>query len=434
MDEHRLPARATLVSTLDEKYLANSVVYDAMVASVTLLLDGDGLRTPSGQLDREWITRRVESSTWKAPALRQRLRSAPLAITAPSWIPAATLDMSYHVQFHPEALGDTPRDVEYLTGRPAGRLLRDRPLWRILFMELESGEVAMVITWHHVLGDARYATELIELLLNYGPTRSIAEATDDDRRDLGRAPLIAVGELIIAWRAFSAENHAAGRWHAYWAKPMRRRLRRWAARASRPLRNWYISLSGGADRIPRRHVRMIRLDAQAVRDRASVLGGSLTDVTVSATLKAMFDANPGQQTATLLVPVSRRSRTDSGDKRNVVSTALVSVAAGLSLSEIITSVRGQLRSPLRASFAMPIHDYEGYATVVPTSLVPLWFGMAQVRTVIGWPVGDPRDNIAVLACEYQDTFTAAITSHVTTDVEALARSMRTSLSPNAGTA
>lgn len=412
------------ISALDERYIANSIIYGAMAASVTLFLEGSSLRDAAGALDKSAIRARIEAATWSAPALRKRLRLAPLGLSAAAWVPVDGLDLDYHVRFHPSIVEEGPEASAILSGRSEGVLDRRRPTWRILFVELASGDVALVFTWHHVMGDASYGIQVLRLLTDEAPSPAIRAMSPELRRSLGRAPRSGVDLLRVLGTAWWNEHAtSADRWRAYRSRPFTRRVRRWGARMVRPGRDGVIKLRRLGDRVPPRTSRMVRFDLAEVKLVADRLGGSLNDLTVAATLKAFFDTRADLAEAALLVPISRRKRQAGGEARNVMTAVRVHVPASLQLRDVMESVRAQVRRGAFSNDPVSSAPRFGYATMVPSGETDRYFGSTAVRAVAGWPAGDPRDEIGVLATSYADVLIVAVTTFATTDIDALVASL-----------
>lgn len=425
-----VPARAELISTLDEKYVVNTVAFASMVAAGTLIVDAASLRAPDGSLDRERIRRRVEHLSWFAPAMRQRLVHTPLRLTTPAWVPVQSLDLDQHVRFHDRVEPDDPARVEVLTGRTLPRMDMRRPLWDFLFVELDSGRVAIVIRYHHVVGDALYGLRIGDVIA--GPHQ------DDDLPVVGADELFAVGEtprsgvqtLAIAfssWRA--AYGGVAAGLRAYRRKPAVARLRRWGGRILRPLKNRRIEAAGLVERtIGVRVSGYVVVGVAAAMKRAYRLGGTLNDLTVAATLRAMADQRPGLEKISILVPISRRAH-DDARTRNHVSVVKVTVPADATLEEMMPLVRAQVQAAVDGggSITDGVDDQVGYATYVTWGRPPRFFGAAPVETVTGWPAGDPRDEVACLACSYRDDLVISVTARDTVDVPAFLRSVETAM-------
>lgn len=418
-------ASAEPISALDERYIANSIMYAAMVASVTLFLDGPSLRTPAGVIDQDALRSRIDAATWSAPALRKRLRLAPLGLSSAAWVPVEKLDLEYHVRFHQGIVEEGgPEAAEILSGRSEGPLDRGRPTWRVVFVELSSDDVALVFTWHHVMGDASYGIQVLRLLTDDGPSPAIRAVSPDLRRALGRAPLTGAGLLSVLVRTWWNEHSSvAERVSAYRARPFGRRVRRWGARLLRPARDTVIRVRHLGERVQPRVSRVMRFDLAAVKLLSDRLGGSLNDLTVAASLKAFLDTRPDVEEAALLVPISRRTKRTAGAARNVMTAVRVHAPAGLGLREIVATVGSQVR---RGAFSQdPISSAPrmGYATMVPSGETDRYFGPSPVRAVAGWPAGDPRDEAGVLATSYADVLTVTVTTFASSDIDSLVASM-----------
>lgn len=419
-------ATAELIRTLDEKYVANSIAFEAMVAAATLIVDGAPLRAADDSIDLAAIRARLEAVTWLVPAMRQRLVPTPLRVTTPAWVPVTELDITRHVLLHPTVEADDPNRVELLTGRLGGPMDPDRPLWDIRIVELDSGRVAIVARYHHVIGDALFGLRIGEIVAGTEAASGIPAVTEADRAAVGVPPRTGFGILAIAWRAWRARQQGvSGAWHEYWRKPFTRRLRRWGGRVIRPLKNAVIARSGEAARIlVPRHSRYLEVELQPATKRAYKLGGTIHDLTVAATLRAVAELQPGRETVSLLVPISRRTSEDA-DVRNHISVVKVTVPAGAPIDELVPAVREQVRAAVedRSRRDLGERDWSGYATFMTWGRDRRYFGGAPIETVTGWPAGDPRDDIACLSCAYDRGLTIAVTTRATTDIDRLMASI-----------
>lgn len=399
-----------LLSPLDERYIANPIVYRALTATVAIVLEGGPLRRPDGRLDRDRIVARVAERIHDVRELNQRLLTAPLGLTAPAWC-ATSLDLDYHVRFHPEVLGDDDDAIQVLNGRAAGDLDPRRPLWRFTFAELADGDVAWIVTWHHVMGDAMFGLRTMLALLDDPDPEDVAAVASPG---WSRTPIARTSLPATVNRAWRARHPTAAERRADLLRTPRRRLRRWAARVSRPLRNRVISLGGAERRLPRRVYRMVHLTSSEVEEIASGLGLSLNDLTVAAAFRSVFESRPDLTEAALLVPIASR-RVEDRSARNAIRTVRVSVRRDAELASLGDEVRRQIR---RGAIAGGSDDGPrlGYATHVPTRDTEKHFCGAAIRVVTGWPVGDPREPLALLATSYRDSF--AVTFSATDELDA----------------
>ena len=133
-------------------------------------------------------------------------------------------------------------------------------------VELDSGRVAIVARYHHVIGDALFGLRIGEVVAGTESSATIPEVTEAEREALGVAPRTGFGILAIAFRTWRGQQHGfRGAWHEYWRKPFVRRLRRWGGRVIRPMKNIVIERSGEAARVlVPRHSRFLELDLQPV--------------------------------------------------------------------------------------------------------------------------------------------------------------------------
>jgi diacylglycerol O-acyltransferase / wax synthase len=430
-------AKAELIRTLDEKFVANSIAFDAMIAAAALLVEGGPLRGPDGAIDLAGIRERFEAVTWHVPAMRQRLAPTPLRLTTPAWVPVEHLDIDRHVTLHPTIERDRPDQVQVLTGRLNGPMDPSRPLWDIRLVELDSGRVAIVARYHHVIGDALFGLRIGEVVAGTESSAAVPVVTDAERQALGRPPRTGIGILAIAFREWRGrQDGLPGAWREYWRKPFLRRLRRWGGRVIRPVKNLVLERSGEAERllVPR-HSRYLELDLQPVAKYAYKLGGTVHDLTVAATLKASAADEPGRATVSLLVPISRRTAADA-DVRNHISMTKVTVPASAPIEELVPAVHEQVQSAVqdRSRRDLGERDWSGYATFVTWGRPQRYFGDAAIESVTGWPAGDPGDDIACLSCSYGTRLTICVTTRATTDIDRVMASIAESFTVPVGVA
>jgi hypothetical protein len=416
----RTEATAELIRTLDEKYVANAIAFEAMIAAAALILDGATLRHDDGGIDIAAIRARLDALTWHVPAMRQRLAPTPLRTTTPAWVPVAELDIADHVVLHPTVEPDDPNAVEILTGRLNGPMDPSRPLWDFRVVDLDSGRVAIVARYHHVIGDALFGLRIGEVVTGTEASPGIPAVSEADRAAVGVAPRTGFGILAIAWRAWWAQQDGwRGAWHEYWRKPFVRRLRRWGGRLIRPVKNAVIERTGEAARvIVPRHSRYLEVDLAPATKLAYRLGGTVHDLTVAATLRASALLEPGRETVSLLVPISRRRQADA-NVRNHISVVKVTVPADATLAELVPAVRSQVQDAVNDPTRRDLgeRDWSGYATFMTWGRDARYFGAAPIETVTGWPAGDPRDDIACLSCAYVSHLTISVTTRAATDID-----------------
>jgi WS/DGAT/MGAT family acyltransferase len=96
--------------------------------------------------------------------LRQRVRRAPLDLTAPVWEDDPNFDLAHHIRWTalPEP-GDEPALLELVATELAHRLDRDHPLWQCIVVEHLAGRRwAMIVKAHHMMVDGLSGIALFE--------------------------------------------------------------------------------------------------------------------------------------------------------------------------------------------------------------------------------------------------------------------------------
>ena len=191
------------------------------------------------------------------------------------------------------------------------------------------------------------------------------------------------------------------------------------------MKNLVIERSGETTRVlVARHSRYLEVELAPAVKLAYRLGGTIHDLTVAATLRAAAAQQPGRESVSLLVPISRRTQTDA-NVRNHISVVKVTVPSAAALTDIVPAVRAQVQAAIDDTAARDLgaHDWSGYATFMTWGRKVRYFGDAPIETVTGWPAGDPRDDISCLSCSYDTHLTISVTARATTDIDALMASI-----------
>jgi diacylglycerol O-acyltransferase len=139
---------------------------------------------------RDFIASRIHL----APRFKQKLAFQAIASTGkPSWVDDADFDITEHVLA--TALPRPGGDAEFntLIGEVFSvRLERDRPLWRIYFVEgLEGDRWGLITKMHHTMVDGLGAIDLFAALLDFGPEpREVEADTSEPRPEPSRTDLL----------------------------------------------------------------------------------------------------------------------------------------------------------------------------------------------------------------------------------------------------
>jgi diacylglycerol O-acyltransferase len=181
-----------------------------------------GVSIVAGPVPRyEEIAATVAERVHSIPRYTQMLRTHPLDLGAPEWVPDPHFDISHHL--HRAALPEPGGDAELfalIATVMQHRLDRDRPLWECWIIEGLAGDRwAVLMKLHHCIADGIATTELLGKLSDGGSgdtfAKNIRAAKQSDRPGL-RPPPLSINPstwLRGMWRsaiaAATAAEHAA---------------------------------------------------------------------------------------------------------------------------------------------------------------------------------------------------------------------------------
>ncbi len=413
------PVTVELMRTLDEKFIANTIAFEAARPTAGFIAEGAALRLADGSLDRELIRRIIAAASRRIPALRQRLTASPLGLTTPGWVPVEQLDLEYHVRFLDGVIDDADL-AEVLSGRRSGEMRLDRPLWDFLIGESADGEVVIVARVHHAFGDGIFGMRVFDEIVAADP---YDPGEVDDSPPPTRAPRNGAGLLVAAGRSWwAAQDDLAAAWREYWRKPFRKRLTRWGGRMLRPIRNREIARRGLMQQyLPEWHSAFAAFDHSVVHRHARELGGSVNSMTVAVALEAVEALAGSTDDPALLVPISLRAGF-GGDERNHVRMVRVSRPAGMSLEDAVPLVHAAIAHAAETGQTGTADGaWSGYASFLPGRARMRFFGPARVTRLTLWPVVDPKDDLAVFTSSYGGTLALAVTAKPEVDVDDVVR-------------
>ena len=161
--------------------------------------------TMPGGYDVERIRAVLDERLPAVPAVRQKLRSAPLHVGRPFWVDDPSFDIADHVHRLQLPAPADDRSLAELVGDVASRpLRRDRPLWELWIVEgWAEDRVAVVVKMHHSTIDGISGANLMGSLFDLAPDAPAPAAPSPVRRRApGLAELLArglAGRLAEPW-------------------------------------------------------------------------------------------------------------------------------------------------------------------------------------------------------------------------------------------
>ena len=422
-----LPVDIELMRILDEKHAWTSIAFTAAHVGAVFVVDGSDLLTEDGQLDRARILAGLDAAMCRVPDLTKRMLASPLGITAPAWVPDERYDVARHVRFMDEVVEFSPQSLVGLAGLDRPALPIDRPLWQFTATRLTSGEVALGVRLHHVMGDAKWLFETLTMITDQTADAAAEAPAPARASDIARAPRSRWTIPVRAGLAWVREQPSlkAG-WHEYWRKPFIKRARRMGGRNIRPFKEWTIRRKGlAAVAASSGTVRNVQVVGGRYTAAASALGGSVNDLLVAATTRAVDDDDRGID---LWVPVSRREK---GDRvvRNHVRMTRVHAEPGATLGEVVKGVRTHIRRFVVGidSAEPPVGRNIGYATYVPWSTSSRYLLGSPIRQFVAVPATDRTDELNTFALSYDGTLSITVSGRAELDVDGSAEKIRRAL-------
>ncbi|MFX0577791.1 wax ester/triacylglycerol synthase family O-acyltransferase [Nocardia nepalensis] len=147
---------------------------------------------------REEFTAGLAAGLARNARLRQRVRRAPLDLTAPVWEDDPNFDLAHHIRWTalPEP-GDESALRELIATELEERLDRDHPLWQCVVVERLAGDRwAMIVKAHHSMVDGISGITLFERLCD----RSADDGNAKGARAEGRSPSGLWGQVAKGMR------------------------------------------------------------------------------------------------------------------------------------------------------------------------------------------------------------------------------------------
>jgi diacylglycerol O-acyltransferase / wax synthase len=312
-------------------------------------------RTP----DLDALVERIDRISRLMPSLRQRVVEPPYGLTGPWWSYDPHFDLDWHIRrVAAPAPGTRQAVLEYARRSAMDAFDRDRPLWELTLVEgVEDGEAALVVKFHHSLSDG------------VGGMRMLAIIADPQREppDLGPLPPAPRGETpdqltLVSGIVGSMAAQLAGlaRCGSQMVIPaitgavrnpfglardtvaMARSVYRTAAPSSgamSPLMR---------DRAMTRHLAMMRLSLDALKNAAKTADGTVNDAYLAVVTGGLRRYHERHGTAVeylrAVVPISLRIAQDTGwgNKitlmRLIVPTGEPDPAARMRLLHTLTGV------------------------------------------------------------------------------------------------
>lgn len=400
------------------------------------------------------------------PRYRQKLRTVPFDLAAPSWVDDPDFDIRWHIRNTALPLPGGREEIGRLMSRVMSRRMnRDRPLWEYWFCEgLADGRWALLSKLHHSLVDGVSGTDLYRLVLD--PTPAPGPAVPDTWVPAAPPSTLSVA-VGAAWELVTSPAAAARAAVGALASPRRLALRSaetargllTMSSALRPVQ--HTSLTGPLEGSRRYTWTDVSLDdIRVVRKRYGVTVNDVALAAVTGGFRLLLMSRgeePDAHTLRSLVPVSTREPGAESVPDNRVSLMLpylpVDLADPAERLEVVAERVRDLRARhepeaggtlttaaeygafphvswgIRLGLRLPQRQVATVTTNVPGPRQTLYALGREVQEMLPYvPIAD-RVRVGIAMFSYRDTLTFGITGDYDTapDLQVLADGISSSM-------
>jgi diacylglycerol O-acyltransferase / wax synthase len=328
-----------------------------------------------GALTYDDVQRVVAARLHLAPRLRQRVLPVPGNLARPLWVDDDRFDLDFHLRRAAIPAPGGRFQLERAAGRVLSRPLdRSKPLWELYVFEgLADGRTAVLLKLHHAMADGIGGMLIGSALFDVDPSAPAGQApawTPD--RPPSRETLVeeAIRDQLlhpVAALAHAAQTPARA---ARFVGEMLGGAFALAGMGSPP-RGPFDGAIGPARRFATAEVPFAEL--RAVKH---AMGGTVNDAVLTAVASGIADVvrargEPAEEARSLrvMVPVSVRSRGQSGDVGNRVAPAFLDVPVGpMSPRRRLKAVRRAAETLKTSGMAVSADSIIGLGAYAPPAL------------------------------------------------------------------
>ena len=330
-------------------------------------------------VDIDRFRRRMEIAAMAVPRLRQRVRSMPANLAPPMWVDDPGFDIGYHVRHMALPKPGTLRQLADLTMLIAADPFdRTRPLWEFVVIDgLKGRKGALVQKLHHTVADGEGSIRLSMQFLDLDRDAPGPEPVEIPTHDASVGPTGI--ETIRDFMAGGLRMPIAmiGQVKDLLADPAN--IPRAGAAVIETIRGVASQLSDVEQarsplwrtRSLRRHLEMLRVPMEPIKDAANALGGTLNTAFVTAAAAAAGDYHRelGSPVDHLRASMAISTRT-SGSGSNAFSLARLLVPTSeMPIAERFQVIASAASSARASSATASLETLARVASTLPTSLV-----------------------------------------------------------------
>lgn len=329
-----------------------------------------------GPLGYDDVQRVVEARLPLAPRLRQRIQRIPLSLGRPLWVDDQHFDLDFHLR---RAAIPTPGGMPQLE-RAVGRVLSrpldpSKPLWELYVFEgLQDGRTAVLLKLHHALADGISGMLVASALFDLAPDAPLGAPPKEPWHpepvaDTGGLMRDAVEDLLLhPMQAFGNIIDAPSRAWGEVTETLSG-LGHLVGMGTPPTGPFDVAIG------PARRFATASAPFERLRHAKNTLGGTVNDIVLTAVAAGVHDLLTARgesvkdRTLRVMVPVSVRSRAESGDVGNRVAPAFVDVPVGrLSPRSRLRRIRTSTQELKDSAMAVSADSIIGLGAYAPPAL------------------------------------------------------------------
>ena len=328
----------------------------------------------------EALSRMIRAHLSNAPRYRQKVHFVPIALGRPVWVDDPHFNLRYHLRRTalPPPGGD--QELRNLVGRVMSQQLdRGKPLWEMWIVEgLTEGRWAVINKVHHCMVDGVSGTELLTVVLDSERDPDLP-APDDwhpERQPSGvELAIQALARRMVSpyeqLRAVRSAARSPGR-VARDGATIVRGLWTMAGVVPPPPAS---SLNGAIG--PHRRWAWARSQLSDVKQVRAAFGGTVNDVVLTAIaggFRALLEEREDstERDVRTLVPVSVRSKEETGEYNNRVSAIFAHLPVGIENPiERLAAMRAQMEHLKHSGEAVAGEVLVGLSGFAPAMLLAL---------------------------------------------------------------
>ena len=329
-----------------------------------------------GPLTYADVQRVVEARIHLAPRLRQRVLPVPANLGRPLWVDDDHFDLDFHLRRSAVPTPGGRFQLERSVGRVLSRPLdRSKPLWELYVFEgLEDDRTAVLLKLHHALADGIGSMMIGSALFDLDADAPLG---DPPKRPWEPEPIPDRDELIRDAIAEMASHPAEA-------------IARAAQAPQRAIDAVLRTIVGASALVgmgpapqgpfdgplgPARRFATADVPFERLRAIKRSLGGTINDVVVTAVaigvhkLLIARDEPTKGRSLRVMVPVSVRSKAESGDVGNRVAPAFVEIPVGhMTPRSRLAKVRAATEQLKSSSMAVSADAIIGLGAYAPPAL------------------------------------------------------------------